>query len=275
LPPGADVIELFGDFDKMAQVWAGARLKMTSLARIMGARLAAADSGMPNGGIPTDYAIEANRRIHLWPAPIGSAVSFTADAATEILTLATGAIAKGKPVRVSSTAQLPAPLDATKTYYALPVTGSQLKLAAGPDEVLTNTAIDITTAGSGTLTLTPLLRLTLLYTVPMDMSLVPDHFEPMVLHGILGLYGRHFDRDVLTDSAPDFEARYRRNLTRAGVLDHDFERAYPHEDLIATDSYGRAPNSDLGTASSYTLPASISGIGYVTIEIGDNPLVVS
>ncbi len=275
LPPGADVIELFGDFDKMVQVWAGTRLRLTSLARIMGARLSAHASGTPNGGTPTDYAIESNRRLHLWPAPVGDAVSFTVDAATDTLTIASGAIAKGKPVRVSSTTTLPAPLDASKTYYALPQSGSQLKLAIGPDEVLTGTAIDITTAGSGALTLTPLIRLTLLYTVPMDMSLVPDHFEPMVLHGMVGMYGRHYDRDVLTASAPDFEARYRRNMVRAGVLDHDFERAYPHEDLAATDTYGRAPNSDLGTASSYTLPASISGIGYVTIEIGDNPLVVS
>lgn len=275
LPPGADVVELVGDFDKVVRVYAPKRLFSTSLARITDARLNAQADGTPNGGLPTDYAIEANRKLHLWPAPVGAAVTATADAAADTLTLSGAALAAGKPVRLSSSAQLPTPLVSGTTYYALPVSAGVIRLASNLDGVLTGTAIDLTSAGSGTLTLTPLTRLSLLYTVPMDMALVPDHFEPMVLDGALGMYGRHFDRDTLTEDAPDFEVRYVRQLARAGVLDHDFERAYPHEQLTAAETYGRAPDSALGNAQSYVLPASISGIGYVTIEVGDNPLVVS
>lgn len=276
LLPGADVITLIGDYDKLVAIYVGGkRLARTTLQRITEARLAAAESDNANGGTPTDYAVEANRSLHLWPAPVGVAVTFSADAATDVLTLASGTAALGKSVRLTSTAQLPAPLDATKTYFALPVTGSQIKLAATVDDVLTGTAIDLTSAGSGVLTLTPLTPLTLLYTVPMDVTVMPDHFEPMLVHGALGLYGRHFDRDTLTDAAPEFERRYRENLRRAGVLHHDFERVHPHEDLVASETFARAPNSALGLASSFVLPASITGIGYMTIEIGDNPLVVS
>lgn len=274
LRPGGDVLELVGDLDKVVMLHCRQRLRQTTLARITAARVVAAETGRPNGGVPTDYAIERGRRLHLWPAPVGSAVTFTADAATDTLTLASGALTKGQPVAVVSSGQLPAPLSAAATYWALPVAGSQVRLAASVDDVLTGTAIDLTTAGTGTLTLTPLTRMTLLYTAPMDVAAVPDHFEPLLVNGALGLYGRHFDRDTLTEDAAAFEVRYRTGLRRAGVLDHDFERTYPHEDLMADQQYGRASNADLGTAQSHTVPASLSGIGYVTVELGPYPLVV-
>jgi hypothetical protein len=237
LPPGADVLNVQGDFDKFVGLWCLKRLRRRTLPEIVEARVRAEAQGRPNGGVPTDYAVEANRRLHLWPAPVGSSATVSVDIGTDTFTGATFAL--GTPVRVSSSGALPAPLSATTSYYALPVTGG-IKLAATPDDVLTGSAIDLTAAGSGTLTLTPLTRLSLVYTVPLDAALVPDHFEPMLVNGILGRYGRHFDRDTLTEAAGDFETRYLQDLRRNAVLHHDFERAYPYEDMPGESASARA-----------------------------------
>lgn len=81
--------------------------------------------------------------------------TFTVDTSTNVLTLAARArnLDVGDGVRISSSGALPTGLAADTTYYVIPAEGT-LKLATSPANAFTETAIDITTAGSGTLTLT-------------------------------------------------------------------------------------------------------------------------
>jgi hypothetical protein len=82
--------------------------------------------------------------------------TFTADAATDALTLAAGAkvAALGGGVRVASSGALPAGLAAATTYYVAIAGGGAIKLATTLANARAGTAIDITSAGSGTHTLT-------------------------------------------------------------------------------------------------------------------------
>jgi hypothetical protein len=60
---------------------------------------------------------------------------------------------------------------------------------------------------------TPLL---LHYQRPMALALVPTDLEPVIVHGVLGRYGRHWDRDALTQDPASFEQRYVQELVNAG-----------------------------------------------------------
>lgn len=87
--------------------------------------------------------------------------SFTAEADTEILTLADGSrdLDWGDGVRVavadeSPSGTLPAGLSANTTYYVIPVLHNQIKLATSVANAFAGTAVDLTTDGSGALTLT-------------------------------------------------------------------------------------------------------------------------
>lgn len=114
----------------------------------------------------------------------------------------------------------------------------------------------------------------LLYSRPMSLEIVPDVWETIVLNGVLGLFGRHFDRDALTQDPVEFERRYRAALRQA-AREHDdvlvFER-FHRERRAAT---GTTPISSTDSAISFVQPASMTGIGHVTIEIGNYPLVVA
>jgi hypothetical protein len=96
-----------------------------------------------------DFISAANlcdERVLLGSAPI----AFTADPASDALTFPAGSKLPftGETVRVSSTATLPSPLAAATTYYTIRASGT--KLATTYANALAGTAIDITTAGSGT-----------------------------------------------------------------------------------------------------------------------------
>lgn len=76
------------------------------------------------------------------------ATTFTATPATDILTVSSTAnYQTGVPVRVSTTGTLPAPLNASDTYYAIRTGLTTLKLATSYNNAIAGVAIDITTAG--------------------------------------------------------------------------------------------------------------------------------
>lgn len=290
LAGGEDVVELHGHIDTTAAVYCGVRLVKTSLARITELRQAAAALGRANAGKPRLYALErtpTGLRVHLWPAPpASSSQAFTADAGTDqLLVASTSSLPTGARVRVSNSGgALPAPLAANTTYYAINVDGTHIKLATSLANAKAGTAIDLTSAGSGTHTLLyGLTPFAILYTRPMDLAIVPDFWETLVLDGVLGTYGRHFDRDALGDSPEEFERRYESKLQRANTDSWDLERAPLYEDSQDVQDLQREAQdaADFGTAqsesnlaTSHTVPASLTGIGYVTIETGDYPLVV-
>jgi hypothetical protein len=86
---------------------------------------------------------------------VGATTTFTADASTDAIALASGsrAPAIGDGVRVSSSGTLPAGLAAATTYYVFYAAGL-MKLATSFANALAGTPVNITDAGTGTHTLT-------------------------------------------------------------------------------------------------------------------------
>lgn len=88
IPAGADLIDLGGHVHKLGAVYAPQRLQAVSLERIVELRQQAAANNRPNAGRPGWYALEAGRRLHLWPAPASTtaiAVLYRRPMAVEIL----------------------------------------------------------------------------------------------------------------------------------------------------------------------------------------------
>lgn len=279
LAGGEDVVELKGHVDKPVAVYCGPRLEKISLAQITTLRQAALKDGTVNAGQPARYALERTNtglRVHLWPAPgASSTTGFTADAGTDRLAVASNTVlTTGRRVRVSTTGTPPGGLAIDTTYYLIRVDATTLKLATSLVNAQAGTAIDLTSAGTGTHTLRyGLTPFALLYTRPMDLAIVPDFFETVTVNGVLGTFGRHFDRDQLGSDPENFETRYERQLLRGNSDSWDIEKLRRYEEDLATELAAAGSESD--GATGYTVPASLTGIGHVTIETGDYPLVVS
>ncbi len=285
LAGGEDVVTLKGHLDRVAAVYCGRRLEKTSLAMLTALRQQAAAQGKPNAGKPRLYALERTAtglNVHLWPAPGASnTAAFTADAGTDQLAVAsTSALTTGTRVRASSTGTLPGGLAANTTYWAINVDATHIKLATSLANAKAGTAINLTSAGSGTHSLLyGLTPFSTLYTRPMDLAIVPDFWETIVLNGVLGTFGRHFDRDSLASDPEEFERRYEAQLRRGDGDSWDLERARRWDPDMDRDDGDTASEhvtalSTSDGATSYTVPASLTGIGYVTIETGDYPLTV-
>ena len=78
-----------------------------------------------------------------------SPATVTVDATTDIFTKTAHGFGVGTPVRFTTTSILPAPLAINTTYYARDITTDTFRVSLTP----TDTAIDITTAGTGTHTI--------------------------------------------------------------------------------------------------------------------------
>jgi hypothetical protein len=112
-----------------------------------------------------------------------------------------------------------------------------------------------------------------LYQRPLDLALLPESLEPTVVNGVLGRYGRHFDRDALSQDPAVFEQRYQQELAAAASGSFDAVEHAPLWENPATDSLS-SPQSSGGQATTTVVPASVTGVGYVSIETGEYPLVV-
>jgi hypothetical protein len=79
-------------------------------------------------------------------------LTFTADAGTDVLTIAAGHdYGDGDMIWVSNSGGgLPGGLSASTVYYVIPVSGTEIKLANSLQNALAGTAINITSAGTGT-----------------------------------------------------------------------------------------------------------------------------
>ncbi|MGK9234766.1 hypothetical protein KXS07_23665 [Inquilinus limosus] len=100
-------------------------------------------------GVPFNRARYDSSRFWLGPD-----LTFTADAATDQITAVGHGMASGEgPFYLTTTGALPAGLAANTKYWAIRVGADVLKLAASKADALAGTAIDITSAGTGTHTL--------------------------------------------------------------------------------------------------------------------------
>jgi len=116
--------------------------------------------------------------------------------------------------------------------------------------------------------------LSVIYTRPMHVAIVPNSWEVIILNGIIGMFGQHFDKDALVDNPSLFERRYNYQLNNVKIPHHDteiierFKKTFPAFSTIAA-------NSSTDTGTDYLAPASLTGIGYETLEAGDYPLKVT
>lgn len=185
LAAGEDIVDLKGAIDKLMAVYCPRRLHQLPLGVLTDLRMHAAANGLPNGGPPTHYAIEAGRRVHLWPCP--------------------------------------------------------------------NVAVTFAT----------------LYQRPFEVEIVPDEWEEILLNGVLGRFGRHFDRDALTEDPVEFERRYEAGLRRAATESWDVMGFSNWEQRLPAQASLTA-NSATDTAVDFIKPASLTGIGHECVY----PLVV-
>mgnify|MGYP000894826718 FL=1 len=93
---------------------------------------------------------------------LGQSDTFSADTGTDIMTYTSTAnipsnILTGTRVRLTTTTTLPAPLATATDYYVIRVSDTTFKLATSYANAIAGTAIDITTTGTGTHTITWLL----------------------------------------------------------------------------------------------------------------------
>lgn len=117
-------------------------------------------------------------------ADFSTSLTFTADAATDLLTVSsTTNLPTGAPVLVSNTGgALPSPLIPNAIYYVINQSATTLKLAFTEEYALNNTPIDITTAGSGTNTVTTALGATIgegLHT--LTIAEMPSHTHSTIV----------------------------------------------------------------------------------------------
>lgn len=112
---------------------------------------------------------------------------------------------------------------------------------------------------------------------PLDVRLVPSDWEAWLVDGVLGRYGRHYSGGDLLGEPQDFERRFLagRRLRRAGSFD-------PAVHLGPLGAYlawgGTVTAASAGEADPavvpLVVPASLAGVGAVTVDTGDYPLEV-
>ena len=110
------------------------------------------------------------------------------------------------------------------------------------------------------------------YQRPIDIAIVPDEWEPVILDGLAGLYGRHWDRDALTGRADAFERRWLGSVQRLNRDSRDVRVSDRRADGAMT-TVTAASGSE--TPTGLVVPASLTGIGAVTIDTGEYPLEVA
>lgn len=97
-------------------------------------------------------ALEIGTNVECYTRASVSAVAYTADSTTDVFTIAAGtnAFGNGCPIIVSSSGTLPGGIEANRVYYVVSYTSTTVKLALS----VGGTAVDVTSNGTGTITLT-------------------------------------------------------------------------------------------------------------------------
>jgi hypothetical protein len=134
---GADAIDLSDDVRLLGPVYCPKRLARATLNQMVALRAETTPNAVSRNPTPVRYAVEARRRIHLFPEP-----------------------------------------------------------AADTD-------------------------FTVLYTREMSVAIVPDEWETLILQGVLGYFGQHFDRDALTQTPEEFKADFLAGLRAANQVSRD------------------------------------------------------
>lgn len=114
-----------------------------------------------------------------------------------------------------------------------------------------------------------------LYQRPADAAIVPDQWEHLLIYGVLGLWGRHWDRGALAQTPDDYERRYYRDIAKA-LADEAADPVFAHtyDWLTVPPGTGASAWAGDGPPSAYTVPASLGGVGYTTVECGCYPITV-
>jgi hypothetical protein len=73
----------------------------------------------------------------------------------------------------------------------------------------------------------------LVYRLKITIENVPEEWEPILMDGVLGLYGRHFDRDALTQDPEIFEHRFFSGLNECNRESTDLMIGRNHETRLS------------------------------------------
>jgi hypothetical protein len=199
-------------------------------------------TGTPATGART-YATLAELKVYLGSR---NSDTFTASASTDILTLTNPRItwSTGDEVEVSSSGTLPSPLSQSTIYYVIAVADLTIKLATSSANATAGTAVDLTTAGSGTHTLTKAIT---------DDDLVQDALEDAASY-IESWTGKVFE--AVTDTR-----YYRQDAV-------DWLTLYLDEDLLSVTTLkeGDEDQTTISSANYWLLPRN-EGPPYRRIEL--------
>jgi len=173
--------------------------------------------------------------------------TFTASATTDALTLTNPRITwtTGDEVVLTTTGTLPAGLAVSTTYYVIVVTDLTIKLAATSSSATAGTAIDITTVGTGTHTITR---------AATDEDLLQDAIDDAVSY-IESQTGKTFEASASTTRY------YRQDAV-------DYLTLYLDKDLLTCTKLveGDADNTEITTGNYWLLPRN-EGPPYRRIEL--------
>lgn len=117
-------------------------------------------------------------------------------------------------------------------------------------------------------------RFSLVYSSPLNAAQLPEEWVPLLIDGIIGRYGRHFDKDAMMDDMSDFERRFMYMLKR--INNFNFDMAISEQlTAIATANINTTSDSLVKPITlennSILIPQTTSGIGHssVTFEIAE------
>ncbi len=114
-------------------------------------------------------------------------------------------------------------------------------------------------------------RFTLVYATPLNAAKLPEEWEPMLIDGIIGRYGRHFDKDAMMDDMSDFERRFMHMLKR--INNFNFDIAVNHHltaagtTQVVSTSDALANNQINVENNSILIPQGTSGIDHSSVQL--------
>lgn len=159
---------------------------------------------------------------------------------TDVITVTAHTLVTGDRVEFSSTANLPSPLQASTTYYAIVLTTSTFQLATTRAFALVGTVINLTVVGTGTFTLyrNPLFEYALKFVMPLDALRIVSEYN-----------NNEFEREgnfIYSDSST-MEVKYIFKAETEDDFDKPFVKAFALG-LAAQAAYAITQNQKLADA---------------------------
>ncbi len=218
-----------------------------------------------NGGTNTFQLSSINQGM-IWSGGLGSGITFTAVAATDLITLngTSANFATGVPITITTAGVIPPPLVVDTTYYAIRIGSATtnpgtIKLATSYANAIAGTAIDITGAGTPPNTIT--------VTGQLQLASITSHPGTIVacrtLHRRIFLFSQNFT-EVWENAGAGTNLPFRRNNSSLmevgtpalGSISVGFDKMF----FLAQDKDGLA--GVMGVGGTEAVPLSNKALDY-------------